>query len=292
MCILPHPCSNLPVGHTAALASCSGPSEVRPLSELPSSATLDVLVRPLSGLAGPSSKSLASSIRSVLLPTLELERYPRSLVQVVVQALSTGTAAGAARSGGGYGPSLIAACVNAAGCAVLSAGSVNMHGVLCAVAVGRRRSGEAGMVDLVLDPEDGEETVGGGCFAFLIGVPVEAPSTMAQDGIPHARLVWTNYTSSLLNFKGPACSMTRQELDHATELAKKGAMDIWKTLRDNIEMTPGTTVQAGSYTSASDVYRTAKSKNERNPVVMAGRAGEMEDEMEEVGDDHEARMEI
>ena len=39
-------------GETKALASVSGPIEVRPAAEQPSKATFEVIVRPLAGLAG------------------------------------------------------------------------------------------------------------------------------------------------------------------------------------------------------------------------------------------------
>lgn len=39
-------------GHTKALASVSGPIQVRLAAELPSKATFEVLVRPLSGIPG------------------------------------------------------------------------------------------------------------------------------------------------------------------------------------------------------------------------------------------------
>ena len=77
----------------APVLTCTGGS-VRflfgsnPGSELPSQATFKVCVRSLSNLPDTEAKALASIITSALSPSLILSRNPRTLFQLVVQALS------------------------------------------------------------------------------------------------------------------------------------------------------------------------------------------------------------
>ncbi|PCH35154.1 hypothetical protein WOLCODRAFT_59370, partial [Wolfiporia cocos MD-104 SS10] len=145
-------------GETKALTSVSGPIEVRAALEQPSQATLDVHVRPLASLPGTDAKALAATLKALLTPALFLAHHPRSLVQLVAQAIcSNGARAGSWRS------TLIAALINASCAALLNAASVPMRGVVCAVAVGRRGD------TLLLDPAEEEfsDLLGSGCFAFL-----------------------------------------------------------------------------------------------------------------------------
>ncbi|KAJ6453201.1 exosome component Rrp46 [Mycena vitilis] len=159
-------------GHTVALASVSGPIEVRLAAENPSLSTLEVLLRPLSNVPATQSKSLAATIRAALLPSLILSQNPRTLIQLVIQALSP------VRSK--FSDGLVAAMINASTTALLNAGSIPMKGVVCAVAVGQIKS------VLVVDPTEEEEPSldGSGCFAFAFG-----------NGIDDARCVWTNWKS-------------------------------------------------------------------------------------------------
>ncbi|KAK0476703.1 exosome component Rrp46 [Armillaria novae-zelandiae] len=112
-----------------ALASLSGPIEVRLSAENPSKATLDVHLRPLSNVSATESKSLASAIASALTPSLLLTQNPRTLVQLVVQALSLPPKA--------WQDGLTAAMINASTLAFLNAASIPMKGIVCAVTVGR-----------------------------------------------------------------------------------------------------------------------------------------------------------
>ncbi|KAJ7776811.1 exosome component Rrp46 [Mycena maculata] len=160
-------------GDTVALSSVSGPIEVRLAAENPSLSTFEVLLRPLSNVPTTQSKSLAATVRSALIPSLILSQNPRTLIQLVIQALSP------TRSK--FQDGLVSAMINASTLALLNAGSIPMKGVVCAVAVGRIKSA------LIVDPSDDEETLldASGCFAFSFG-----------NGLDDARCVWTNWSSS------------------------------------------------------------------------------------------------
>ncbi|KAJ7268057.1 hypothetical protein C8J57DRAFT_1131706 [Mycena rebaudengoi] len=181
-------------GDTLALASVSGPIEVRLAAENPSSSTFEVLIRPLSNVPATQSKSLASTVRSALVPSLILSQNPRTLVQLVIQGLSPTPPK--------FPDGLVSAMINASTLALLSAGSIPMKGVVCAVAVGRIKS------TLVIDPSDDEQLDASGCFAFLFG-----------NGLDDARCVWTNW-------KSPA-SFDEAELSSAKSLASVAARSVW-----------------------------------------------------------------
>ncbi|CDZ98731.1 Exosomal 3'-5' exoribonuclease complex, subunit Rrp46 [Phaffia rhodozyma] len=76
------------MGATTLLASFSGPIEVRIRDERLDRATLEVSHRPLDGISGLASKTLASTVETSLLPLLNLSAHPRSLVLLTIQALS------------------------------------------------------------------------------------------------------------------------------------------------------------------------------------------------------------
>ncbi|KAF9047791.1 exosome component Rrp46 [Panaeolus papilionaceus] len=151
-------------GNTSALASISGPIEVRLAAEQPTKATFEVQVRPLSNVPGTDAKAMAASIRSSLEPALILTKNPRSLVQLVIQAVSS------TRSAAGT-DSLLAAMINASTTALLDAASVPMRGIVFAIAIGRLPNGT-----LVVDAgEDEEERLeASGCFAFLFAGEVRS----------------------------------------------------------------------------------------------------------------------
>ncbi|KAF9553645.1 exosome component Rrp46 [Agrocybe pediades] len=190
-------------GDAGALASVSGPIEVRLAAELPSKATFEVMVRPLSNVPGTDSKSLATTIRSSLEPSLILTKSPRSLVQLVIQTLSSSHTV--------YGKdALSAAMINAGSLALLKEGSVPMKGVVTAVAVGRLPSGT-----LVLDPsgEEAEKVQGGGVFAFFFA-----------DALPTGDCVWTGWKSTSGKYN-------EKELLQARELARAGAKEVYMAMR-------------------------------------------------------------
>ncbi|KAF7357377.1 Exosome component Rrp46 [Mycena sanguinolenta] len=183
-------------GDTVAGASVSGPIEVRLAAENPSLSTFEVLHRPLSNVPATRSKSLAASIRSALIPSLILSQNPRTLIQLVIQALSP------TRSK--YSDALVAAMINASTIALLNAGSIPMKGVVCAVAIGRIKS------TLVVDPNEEEEIAldASGCFAFAFG-----------NGVDDARCVWTNWKSLQ--------SFDQAELTQCKLLASAAAKSVW-----------------------------------------------------------------
>ncbi|KAJ7119818.1 ribosomal protein S5 domain 2-type protein [Mycena epipterygia] len=191
-------------GETVALASVSGPIEVRLAAENPSLATFEVLLRPLSNVPATQSKSLAATIRSALIPSLILSQNPRTLIQLVIQALSS------ARSKSQ--DSLVSAMINASTLALLNAGSIPMKGVVCAVAIGRMKS------TLIVDPGEDEEASleASGCFAFSFG-----------NGADDARCVWTNWRSS--------DSFDEGELTTCKLLASAAARSVWLQIQNVFE---------------------------------------------------------
>ncbi len=212
-------------GHTKSLASVSGPIEIRPTQENPSQATLDIQIRPLAALPGTDAKALAATLKSIVAPSLFLSHHPRTLIQIVGQALcGSESGSGTGTVGRGWSASLTASLVNAAAAALVNAGSVPMRGVVCAVAVGRVK-GDAG--ELILDPEEVElqNLAGSGCFAFLFSSLLAAPST----GTPVCSLLWTNYTT--------AAPFDVSELAQARALAEKGARQVWFALKQSIGST-------------------------------------------------------
>ncbi|WWC87281.1 uncharacterized protein L201_002169 [Kwoniella dendrophila CBS 6074] len=76
-------------GSTAALASCSGPLEVRLNKELPTKATLEISHRPLQGVGATPSRALITTLESIFPSSLSLNSHPRSLIQIIVQSLSS-----------------------------------------------------------------------------------------------------------------------------------------------------------------------------------------------------------
>ncbi|KAK0242080.1 exosome component Rrp46 [Armillaria nabsnona] len=187
-----------------ALASLSGPIEVRLSAENPSKATLDVHLRPLSNVSATESKSLASAIASALTPSLLLTQNPRTLVQLVVQALSLPSKA--------WKDGLTAAMINASTLAFFNAASIPMKGMVCAVTVGRLASSK----QFIVDPS-GEEAVfldAGGCFAFLFA-----------DGLDErVKCVWTNWRS----FSG---GFEEKDLVQAKNVASESAREIWSKMK-------------------------------------------------------------
>ena len=216
-------------GATQSLASVSGPIEVRPTHENPAQATLDVQIRPLAALPGTDAKALATTLRGALAPALLLARNPRTLVQIVGQALcGAESGSGLGSAGKGWPASLTASLVNAATAALLNAGSVPMRGVVCAVAVGRMADEDkAEGAGLVLDPEESElpRLAGGGCFAFMFSSTL-ASEDARGDSVPPCSLLWTNYTT--------AAPFDVGELAHARRMAEKGAKEVWAAMRESV----------------------------------------------------------
>jgi exosome complex component RRP46 len=216
------------LGDTKVLASVSGPVEVRLAVEHASRATFEVMVRPLSGLSGTEAKSLSSTIRSILTPSLLLSKNPRTLIQLVIQSVTPTVSQR-------FPSTLVASLINASTLALLNTGSVSMRGVVCAVAIGRVRLPNRVAVntkhkmDLILDPSDGElsSTEGGGCFAFMFAAASNPQDRyMDSERKLSAEVVWSNWHAP--------DSFDEEELVRARELAKMGAEQVWCKMKDSV----------------------------------------------------------
>ncbi|TFK32434.1 ribosomal protein S5 domain 2-type protein [Crucibulum laeve] len=202
-------------GDTSALASISGPIEVRLVAEQASQATFEVLLRPLSNVPATEAKALGATIRSALAPSLILTKNPRTLVQLVVQSLSS-------KGDGTQREALTAAMINASTLALLNAGSVPMRGVVCAIPVGRCTAGDR-ETRLFVDPGETEisEIQGGGCFAFVFGDKLGW-------GDGDVECVWTNWKSTSGTFD-------ENELSRARELALKAARAVYAEIKRGVK---------------------------------------------------------
>ncbi|KAM0786932.1 hypothetical protein ACM66B_002354 [Microbotryomycetes sp. NB124-2] len=186
-------------GNVNVLASVTGPTEVRIRDELVHSATFEVNVRPLRGLPGPSSKRAETLLSSLLSPLLLLNTYPRSLIQLTLQTMSSPTTAFSKPvstapselesatspstkpvAGTAVGVAESAARINAAMLALVDSG-VSSRGMLVAVAVAfvpsTRASGgqdDNDETEMLLDPTPQEESsaTSSHLFAFSFGVGV------------------------------------------------------------------------------------------------------------------------
>lgn len=187
------------------LASVSGPMEVRLRDELVDRAALEINIRPVRGLPGPSSKALTESLQSILVPILLLNRHPRSLIQLSLQTISlpstryskpfrTFTESTSSvdeeeervidEDLAGYDSqteSVVekAAAINASVCALMDA-AVGMKAMICAVGLAvfqSRKSDEEDMQlvedqhRIVLDPsaEEERDALATLCIAFAYG---------------------------------------------------------------------------------------------------------------------------
>ncbi|KAH7097876.1 ribosomal protein S5 domain 2-type protein [Auriculariales sp. MPI-PUGE-AT-0066] len=161
-------------GETCAVASVSGPIEARLQQENASRATVEVIIRPLHGVAATESRSLSTSIAGVLSAMAHLHQTPRALVQIVVQSLSP-----IMRNSPRTPSSLLAAYFNASSLALLRAGSLPLRTYLCAVPIARRARDN----DFVIDPAADEKTRGTGVFVFD----------------SHDQLIWSTWSGSVLD---------------------------------------------------------------------------------------------
>lgn len=76
-------------GALNVVASVSGPTEVRIRDELTDRATLDVIYQPQHGVAGIPAQAVSDSLFTAFSSVLLLHHHPRSLIQVVLQTLSS-----------------------------------------------------------------------------------------------------------------------------------------------------------------------------------------------------------
>ncbi|KAL4075278.1 ribosomal protein S5 domain 2-type protein [Scleroderma yunnanense] len=196
-----------------ALASVSGPVAARPASEHPARATVEVHVRPLSLVPGTTEKFLGAAFKGILERACILGQHPRTLIQVVVQALSRPSHA------------LVPAQINACSLALVNSGSIPMRGVVCAVAVGLRKT-EGRQTEFVLDPVEESKLDGAGCLAFLFGI---GPASV-QGGLPPSEVLWTNFRT----VNGSVLSLQASELAQATTVARKGATEVWLGMKKSL----------------------------------------------------------
>ncbi len=193
----------LEMGGNKVVAAVYGPREVHPKHlEDPSKAIIRYRysMAPFSveerKRPGPDRRSIEISkvSREALEPVIMKELFPRSSIDIFVEVLQADAGSRTA-------------CLNAASVALIDAG-IPMKGVVTSVAVAK--------VDgiLVLDPMKEEDYYGEADvpFAFLIrNGKIESITLLQMDG-----------------------KLTFEELKMALELAKKGAMQIYKLQREAI----------------------------------------------------------
>ncbi|KAG8746133.1 exosome non-catalytic core subunit rrp46 [Ceratobasidium sp. 414] len=234
-----------------ALASVTGPVEVRQLIELPDRATFEVAVRPIAGVPATPEKALAKHIHDILRPTLLLGQHPRSLIQLTVLSLSPSPSPARLSPSYSYSrPSPHQACyaaahVNAASLALLNAASIPMRGVVCAIAVGITEAG-----DPVLDPADGE-CVRAGCFAFFF----------SEVDAPEGEVVWADWKGAtskdevfvVFLFERSIKLIEFEQYERATSLARAGAKEVLTQVRTEMPTLGGKRPDASKVESSMDL---------------------------------------
>ncbi|KAL7420203.1 hypothetical protein Q5752_005169 [Cryptotrichosporon argae] len=250
-------------GSTAALASFTGPIEVRLREEKVEGSTLEITHRPLDGIAATPSRALVTALETVLPPLLALEQHPRSLSQLVVQSLAPIPIAapyppGPARSTwpaepidlddaasssssaphAGLPATHLAAALNAASLALLSANSIAMHGVATAVALVYAGDADGGGTGaLLLDPDEAEERAASSrhIFAWAFGARFASPRAGAVgagggdkdagEGHGQGELVWSE----------SAGRFSRREWEEACAASKVAAWGVLRRIRAELE---------------------------------------------------------
>ncbi len=156
---------------------------------------------------------------------------------------------------------IMASLINACSAAFINAASIPMRGVVCAVAVGRLRNDAGGSATLVVDPSETElrKLKGGGCFAFLFSF--DASKNQEDEDIPGVSLLWRNYAASDGTFD-------ELEFARAQSLARKGATEVWRTMKNSVE---------GSIDGLVHPLKT-----EKPPVEDSSRIDEVDDEKMEI----------
>lgn len=213
---------------SSALASVSGPVAARPNSEHPARATIEVHVRPLSGTSGTAEKHLSAAFKGIFERACILSQHPRTLIQIVVQALSSSQPPSPSIPGPWC--TLIAAEINACSLALLNAGSIPMRGVVCAVALGRHSEG--GRVKFVPNPVEERTLDGAGCFAFLFGGVGSGPNTASRktEGSGPSEVVWRSFRGA----SGASPLVDVHEVTKATETARKEAYEVWLYMKQSV----------------------------------------------------------
>ncbi|KIY70535.1 hypothetical protein CYLTODRAFT_451572 [Cylindrobasidium torrendii FP15055 ss-10] len=184
----------------SALVSFTGPVEVRLAAENPSQLSLDVLVRPLCGIPGVHEKRISATLASILKRSLLMEASPRTAVVVVAQIMSNE-------------PS-VTSIINAASMASMSAASVPMRGVVCAISVARTDG------EFLLDPspEELQKASASGSFAFHI------------QGTQRKECVWTDWHGNEFN---------EEDLAQAQTLASDAILKVWAVMKGAVRSREG-----------------------------------------------------
>ena len=118
--------ARLTAGNTTVIVSVTGPIEPKIRQELPTQASLEIVVRPSRGVATTREKVLEDLLRSVLQLIIVRYKYPRQLIQIVVQFLATdvdvsGTIAVSGNSGADFASNELSAALNCAYFALIDA---------------------------------------------------------------------------------------------------------------------------------------------------------------------------
>lgn len=195
-----HP-ATLTVGDICALASFTGPIEVRLRDEQVSQSTFEVTHRPMDGVGGVSSRDLENVLSEVFLNVLNLSTVPRSLCQMVVQNLTPAPLPLASKNegeGNSWPPMCYpdpeaattsvstskAAAITAGTLAALHAGSMGMRAVPVGIAVSLLDN------EFVVDPTIEEERRSTARFvcawAFGTGISTASSASAAKE----AEVVW------------------------------------------------------------------------------------------------------
>ncbi|KAJ3796992.1 hypothetical protein GGU11DRAFT_102021 [Lentinula aff. detonsa] len=200
------------------LTSISGPIEVRLAAEQPSQATIEVHVRPLTNVPGTESKTVAVILKEVIQMEVIVEANPRTLIQLVVQALVPTPK---------VTDELVAAMINCCTLSLLNAGSIPMRGVICAVSVARVSSvnGEESIYKIQPVEEHPSRIQATGCFAFLF-------SDSYSSNTYSSSCVWTSWRSL---HPGSLKAVEESELARARDAAQKPAREVWERMKSLVE---------------------------------------------------------
>ncbi|GAA5992160.1 hypothetical protein JCM10908_001796 [Rhodotorula pacifica] len=271
-------------GNVAVLGSVTGPAEVRIRDELVDRATLEINVRPLRGQGGPGIKAIEATLTSLLTPLILLHLYPRALLQLTLQTVSSPSTAFSIptstdpllNAGKGKGKAIPppprgvaiaaserAATINAAMMALVDAG-VQCRGMLVAVAVAflpsrtnaSQTADEAEEEEMILDPSPAEEdqATSTHVFAFLFGVGVGG----------------TEGTCVSIDAVG---TFTEDQLYDAQDLAQSAAQTVLAFIRRSVETKYG--AESGP---APAITRPQQAEVEEKPMVEGSSAEEDDDE--------------
>lgn len=80
--------AELILGNSKVIVSICGPIEPKQRQELPNRASLEIIIRPAVGVSTTREKLLEDKLRSLLQSLIIRYKYPRQLIQIVVQFLT------------------------------------------------------------------------------------------------------------------------------------------------------------------------------------------------------------